>query len=92
MRTKFFVYTRKDCSWCDKVKDFLKEEGMTFEERDVFDPGVLNFLMKEGLKTVPQVFREDKRHSLGMEHIGGYTDTIEWFKKLKEEESNGPHN
>lgn len=81
MRTKFYVYSKKDCPWCDKVKDFLKEQGATVEVRDVFEPGVLNFLMSEGYKTVPQVFRQSNRHRFDMEYIGGYESTVKWFKE-----------
>ena len=29
------VYTRPGCGWCTKVKEFLNNKGVTYEERDV---------------------------------------------------------
>lgn len=31
------VYTTPTCPWCRKTKEFLEEEGVEFEERDVAD-------------------------------------------------------
>jgi glutaredoxin-like YruB-family protein len=28
------VYTKNDCPWCVKVEDFLKQNGVKFEERN----------------------------------------------------------
>ena len=29
------VYTKTGCPWCDAVRAFLEEKGVTFEEREV---------------------------------------------------------
>jgi glutaredoxin-like YruB-family protein len=31
---KVIVYTKDDCPWCVKVEDFLKQNGIAFEERN----------------------------------------------------------
>ena len=35
MSKKAVVYTGKLCSWCDRVKQLLKDEGYEIEERPV---------------------------------------------------------
>ena len=32
---KIIVYSRNFCAWCDDVKNFLKNNKIEFEERDV---------------------------------------------------------
>ena len=32
------VYTSKNCVYCHKVKDFLKEKGVDFTERSIDNP------------------------------------------------------
>lgn len=32
---KVIVYSTKICPWCTKVKDFLKQHNVEFEEKDV---------------------------------------------------------
>lgn len=29
------VYSTQSCPWCHKLKDFLKEKGVAFEDKDV---------------------------------------------------------
>jgi len=35
MSKKVIVYSAEWCHWCHKVKDFLKENSVEFEERNV---------------------------------------------------------
>ncbi|HID72345.1 TPA: glutaredoxin family protein [Candidatus Micrarchaeota archaeon] len=35
MTKKVVVYSSNFCPWCDKVKEFLKENNVEFEERNV---------------------------------------------------------
>jgi glutaredoxin len=62
------LVTRADCPWCDKLKEALKLEGITYEEiskKEAEDKGYWN----PDWKTVPQVWLYKK-------HIGGYNDYI----------------
>ena len=34
-KTRVRVYSAPHCPWCQRVKDFLKEHGMEFEDIDV---------------------------------------------------------
>jgi glutaredoxin len=40
--------------FCQKTKEFLSQNGMTFQERDIVsDPGALDDLKKYGFMTTP---------------------------------------
>ncbi len=64
------VYTKKDCPFCHKAKELLREKGQTFTEIDVEkEPGKLNEMLKRsrGRKTVPEIFIDG-------ELIGGFDE------------------
>ena len=63
---KIEIYTTKNCSFCKKAK-LLLEKYEVFSEIDVEDEYKRELMTKRsnGLRTVPQVFINDK-------HIGGY--------------------
>ena len=52
---KVIVYSTKTCPWCVKAKDFLKENNIEFENKDVAeDEAAKNELMeKSGQMGVP---------------------------------------
>jgi glutaredoxin len=62
------IVTKADCPWCDKLKDALRTEGITYEEitkQEAVEKGYWN----PEWKTVPQMWLYKK-------HIGGYTDYV----------------
>jgi ribonucleoside-diphosphate reductase alpha chain len=62
------LVTREGCPWCDRLKDRLKEDGITYKEitkEDALGMGI----WKSDWQTVPQLW-------LRGEHIGGYTDYV----------------
>ena len=62
---EFIIHTKPGCSFCDKAKALLKEEGRTFKE-EVFDtPDKIEAFKKAGFKTFPQVYHQGTL-------IGGY--------------------
>ena len=65
------VYSTKICPYCVKVKNFLTEKNIPFQDIDLSDsPDELVALKeKTGLRTVPQVF-------FGEEFIGGCDDVL----------------
>jgi glutaredoxin 3 len=74
------VYTKDYCPYCDKAKNTLKAEGLSFEEIDITNKPDLYVELKNktGHMTVPQIF-------VGDEFIGGSDDLekkIEEVKKL----------
>ena len=49
------VYTTPTCPWCGKVKDFLNEKGVSYQEMDVAkDPaGARQMIERTGQRSVP---------------------------------------
>ena len=57
------VYTRPQCHFCQKLKAFLTEKGLTFEEVDVAASAELQAEMESktgGIGSVPQLFVGDQ--------------------------------
>jgi len=62
------IVTKPECPWCEKLKELLRTEGITYLEiskQEAVDKGYWN----SEWKTVPQMWLYKK-------HIGGYTDYI----------------
>ena len=67
---KVLIYTKDNCIWCDRAKILLDSKKISYNEIDLSDDSKrLKFYKKIGddVKTVPQVFIDDKR-------IGGFQD------------------
>ena len=67
---KVLIYTKDNCIWCDRAKILLDSKKISYNEIDLSDDTErLKFYEKIGdnVKTVPQVFIDDKR-------IGGFQD------------------
>lgn len=69
------IYSASWCSHCKKLKEFLKNKNIEFFDIDIDeDLEEAMMLIKEGYKTIPQVF-----YNNGV-HIGGCDITIDKFK------------
>ncbi len=70
------IYTKEHCPFCHKVKNYLKSEGLEFEDISVDGkPDLYNEIKKQtNHNTVPQVFIEGK-------FIGGCDDFFNYIKK-----------
>ena len=67
---KVLIYTKDNCIGCDRAKILLDSKKISYNEIDLSDDSErLKFYEKIGdnVKTVPQVFIDDKR-------IGGFQD------------------
>ena len=62
------VYSTPTCPWCDKVKDFLKENNVEFENIDVSEDqeAADEMIEKSGQMGVPviSIKKNDKEHIL----------------------------
>lgn len=71
----YYMISKPDCTWCDKVKELFKQQN---EDVVVYDyqehPMIVKLMFEAALKTVPQVWYNGT-------HIGGYEDLVEWFEK-----------
>ncbi len=73
MKSKYLIFTRPNCIYCDKVKAFLTKWGNEYEEIEVKD--VKDFRAR-GYTTVPQVFL----------YVGGFKELKELFVDEGEED------
>ena len=65
------VYSGPRCTWCDRVKVLLQENGYEIEEKSIVDKGLIEEFQNkfnQTLRTVPQVVIDDKL-------IGGFAET-----------------
>jgi len=70
------VYSGPRCTWCDRVKVLLQENGYAIEEKSIVDKGLIEEFQnkfKQILRTVPQVVIDDKL-------IGGFAETEVFIK------------
>ena len=70
------IYSKSNCVFCDKAKNYFTQNNITFEEFNVEIPEVFDDLIKRNpnARTMPQIFIDNTL-------IGGYTDLIEWLEK-----------
>ncbi|MDP4091652.1 MAG: glutaredoxin family protein [Bacillota bacterium] len=54
------VYTSNTCAYCTAVKDYLKENGIEFEERNVSNAEYRKELMALGFMSVPIIKIDDE--------------------------------
>jgi glutaredoxin len=65
------VYSGPRCTWCDRVKVLLQQNGYAIEEKSIVDKGLIEEFQNkfnQTLRTVPQVVIDDKL-------IGGFAET-----------------
>ncbi len=70
------IYSKSNCVFCDKAKNYFAQNNITYEEFNVEIPEIFDDLMKRNpnARTMPQIFIDNTL-------IGGYTDLIEWLEK-----------
>lgn len=82
----FFIYSKTKCSYCDKVKQLLKNNRYSYSEvncdeylsNETKKESFLSFielLTNRDYRTFPMVFKDGV-------FIGGFTDTREYIEKL----------
>ena len=67
---KIEIYTKDECIFCDRAKEFFKSKNLLFSEYNVWiNPNYLDEMLKrsKGQRTMPQIFINNK-------HIGGFND------------------
>lgn len=61
MDKKVVVYTSNTCGYCHMVKDYLNENSIEFDERNVStDAAARKELMSKGFMGVPVVYIDDE--------------------------------
>ena len=60
------IYSKNNCSHCAQAKDFLNRKGIAFTEVKVDeDSAAMEFIKKEGHRTVPQIYEGNKVFAVG---------------------------
>ena len=55
------VYSKKNCPFCDQAKALLKSRDVAFEEIKIDeDDSAKEFILAEGHRTVPQIYKDGK--------------------------------
>ena len=77
--SKFYVYSKEGCGFCDRLTEFMKTKGIRYEKFDLgTDFTTEEFLHKFGKQsTFPQVVLEDSQK------IGGMKDTVRFLMENK---------
>ena len=69
------VYSKPNCTYCEKAKYLLKSLGLEYEEKIVTKDLSIDELYKalgKQVRTIPQIVIDGK-------HIGGYNELKEYF-------------
>ena len=66
------IYSKSNCSFCDKAKYYFDQNDITYQEHNVEIPETFKILLERNpnARTMPQIFIDDKL-------IGGYTDLMD---------------
>lgn len=58
MKPKIIIFSTPTCSWCRKIKDYLKQNGFSFKEIDVSrdSRALADMVRKTGQQGVPQTW------------------------------------
>lgn len=55
------VYSKANCPFCDQAKNLLKLKNIAFEEVRIDQlPEAREFIVAEGHRTVPQIYKDGK--------------------------------
>ncbi len=73
------IYSKSNCPFCDKAKNYFNKNDIPFLAHNAEIPEIFDALMARNpyARTMPQIFIND-------ELIGGYTDLEEWLKTNKD--------
>lgn len=76
------VYSKNNCPFCDRAKALLESKGIEFKTIMMEDhPDAREFLMDQGLRSVPQIFKDGVLLPGGYQGLAGKDE--EFFNTLK---------
>ena len=76
------VYSKNNCPFCDRAKALLESKGIEFKTVMMEDtPDAREFLMDQGLRSVPQIFKDGVLLPGGYQGLAGKDE--EFFNTLK---------
>jgi glutaredoxin 3 len=76
------VYSKNNCPFCDRAKALLESKGVPFKVIKMEEnSGAREFLMEQGLRSVPQIFKAGVLLPGGFQGLADRDE--EFFTKLK---------
>ena len=76
------MYSKNNCPFCDRAKALLESKNIPFEVIKMEDnPNAREFLMEQGLRSVPQIFKDGILLPGGYQGLAGKDE--EFFNTLK---------
>jgi glutaredoxin 3 len=76
------VYSKNNCPFCDRAVALLESKGIPFNIIKMEDqPDAREFLMDQGLRSVPQIFKDGVLLPGGYQGLAGKDE--EFFNTLK---------
>ena len=76
------VYSKNNCPFCDRAKALLESKGIPFKTVMMEEtPDAREFLMDQGLRSVPQIFKDGVLLPGGYQGLAGKDESF--FKTLK---------
>ena len=77
------IYTKTDCQFCDMAKSLLESRGVAFNTINVSEKSeARDFLIENGHRSVPQIFRGTTHIPGGYQGIAGMSEE-EFNTKIK---------
>jgi glutaredoxin len=70
------IYSKSNCSFCDKAKYYFDQNDITYQEHNVEISETFKILLERNpnARTMPQIFIDDRL-------IGGYTDLMDFVSE-----------
>lgn len=79
------VYSKPQCPFCDRAKQLLESRGVEYTTIDVSENlEAREYLVKQGLRSVPQIYRDDLLIPGGYQGLAGLSEE-EFNNKIKGE-------
>lgn len=79
------VYSKDNCPFCDRAKQLLSNRGVEYTEINVSqNPEAREFLIEQGLRSVPQIYRGTTLIQGGYQGLAGLSEQ-EFNTKVKGE-------
>jgi glutaredoxin len=77
------VYSKNECSFCDRAKQLLESRGVEYKEINVSEhPEAREYLLEQGLRSVPQIYRGTTLIPGGYQGIAGLSEE-EFNRQIK---------
>jgi len=76
------VYSKNNCPFCDRAKGLLESKGVAYEVINIEEnPNAREFLVGQGLRSVPQIFYGENLLPGGYQGLAG--KSADFWAELK---------